>query len=95
MEKINVSVCYATKSEQFLRECQLSAHANVAMALRQSGVLDQFDELRIETLVVGIYGKKVALDSPLRSGDRVEIYRPLEIDPMTARRNRAKKKSKS
>lgn len=38
---------------------------------------------------VGIFGKKVALETELRSGDRVEIYRPLQMDPKEARRKRA------
>ena len=38
---------------------------------------------------MGIFGKRVALDHPLAPGDRVEIYRPLAMDPKEARRRRA------
>ena len=41
---------------------------------------------------VGIYGKPVALDRKLQPGDRVEIYRPLNVDPKEIRRLRAAKK---
>ena len=38
---------------------------------------------------VGIYGKIVALTTKVQAGDRIEIYRPLLIDPKQARLNRA------
>jgi putative ubiquitin-RnfH superfamily antitoxin RatB of RatAB toxin-antitoxin module len=37
----------------------------------------------------GIHGKRASLDQPLAEGDRVEIYRPLAVDPKEARRRRA------
>lgn len=41
---------------------------------------------------VGIYGKLRARDTALRAQDRIEIYRPLKVDPKEARRQRARKK---
>ena len=38
--------------------------------------------------LVGVWGRAVALDAPLQHGDRVEIYRPLKVDPKVARRER-------
>ena len=65
----------------------LPAGATVRDALAASGLRhlshDQF---------VGIFGKRVALDHPLAAGDRVEIYRPLAMDPKEARRRRARAK---
>ena len=40
-------------------------------------------------LDVGIWGRRCSLDQLVAEGDRVEIYRPLTIDPMEARRTRA------
>ncbi|MFN3377621.1 MAG: RnfH family protein [Burkholderiaceae bacterium] len=37
---------------------------------------------------VGIWGRKAELDQPLRNGDRIELYRPLLVDPKVARRER-------
>ncbi|MGD9951369.1 MAG: RnfH family protein [Burkholderiales bacterium] len=37
----------------------------------------------------GIHGQRVALDTRLGDGDRVEVYRPLRVDPKQARRQRA------
>jgi putative ubiquitin-RnfH superfamily antitoxin RatB of RatAB toxin-antitoxin module len=39
---------------------------------------------------VGIFGRSVALDATLTDGDRLEIYRPLALDPKEARRRRAR-----
>lgn len=59
-----------------------------------SGVLARFPELVIEQLAVGIFSQKCSLDTPLKAGDRVEIYRPLTIDPKAARRLRAERNKK-
>jgi putative ubiquitin-RnfH superfamily antitoxin RatB of RatAB toxin-antitoxin module len=45
----------------------------------------------LEGNVFGIFGKRAGPDHPLRDGDRVEIYRPLLIDPKEARRRRARR----
>ena len=58
----------------------LPAGATVRDALAASGLQGQ---------ACGIFGKRVALDQPLADGDRVEIYRPLIVDPKDARRMRA------
>ena len=38
---------------------------------------------------VGVWGKSVPLDTPLKNGDRIERYRPLIADPKLARHRRA------
>lgn len=39
-------------------------------------------------LRVGIWGRVRPLDTPLRERDRIEVYRPLTVDPKEARRQR-------
>lgn len=51
------------------------------------------DEL-IKNLNLGIFSKRVGLDYAMQTGDRLEIYRPLIIDPKEARRLRYKHKQK-
>ena len=41
-----------------------------------------------QALLAGIWGRKAPLSAPLRNLDRVEIYRPLKVDPKVARRAR-------
>ncbi|WP_431048039.1 RnfH family protein [Roseateles sp. L2-2] len=47
-----------------------------------------FEPARIATLTAGIWGRSASLDTPLREQDRVEVYRPLTVDPKEARRQR-------
>ena len=65
--------------------------ATVRQAIERSGVLAEFPEIDLGRNRVGIYGKLVALDSPLAEGDRVEILRPLAVEPTAARRGRARR----
>jgi putative ubiquitin-RnfH superfamily antitoxin RatB of RatAB toxin-antitoxin module len=68
-----------------LPEAGLTAQA----AVESSGLLDEFPALRDRPLVLGIYGTVCSPDRPLRHRDRVEIYRPLQVDPRAQRRERA------
>jgi hypothetical protein len=52
-------------------------------------------ELDIADGRVGIFGKAVKLSQVLKSGDRVEIYRPLLNDPKEARRRKAAEAAKT
>jgi uncharacterized protein len=92
MDKKQVIVAYATPSQQWEIEVNVAAFANVAIVIRQSGILDECKQLRLEELMVGIFSQRVSLDTAVNDGDRIEIYRPLIIDPKQARRNRARKK---
>jgi putative ubiquitin-RnfH superfamily antitoxin RatB of RatAB toxin-antitoxin module len=44
--------------------------------------------VKLTAMEVGVWGKRVSVDQPLRNGDRLEIYRPLRVDPKVARRER-------
>jgi putative ubiquitin-RnfH superfamily antitoxin RatB of RatAB toxin-antitoxin module len=69
-------------------ELVLPAGATLADALRASGVLERHPGIDLEIIKLGIWGKLATLDAPLRDGDRVELYRPLAVDPKEARRLR-------
>ncbi len=70
-------------------EVQVSVGATVLDAIRASGALERFPLIDISTATVGIWGRASSLAGLLAPGDRVEIYRPLAIDPKEARRKRA------
>jgi hypothetical protein len=42
----------------------------------------------------GIWGRKVQWTHAVQAGDRVELYRPLKVDPKVARRQRFKRQGK-
>jgi uncharacterized protein len=62
--------------------------ASVRDAVRASGWPEATRGRDVSALDVGIWGRRCALDQPVRQGDRVEIYRPLLVDPKVARRER-------
>ena len=69
-------------------DLQLPLGASVRDALRCSGLCPQAAQGEGAPLKVGVWGQLRALDHVLRDRDRVEVYRPLQIDPMEARRLR-------
>lgn len=88
---MRIEVVYAKPEEQVLEAIELPAGARLADALAHTGLFERFPEIDRDNLNVGIFGKLQPRDHPLRDGDRVEIYRTLLIDPLTARRQRALK----
>ena len=72
----------------------MPAGSTVADALKASGWANEMG-LSVQTLRCGVWGRVRPLDTPLRTGDRVEIYRPLTVDPKEARRLRYKKQRKA
>lgn len=95
LKLMRIEVCYASPVEQCLLSVEVAENTTVSDAIQASGILTRFPELILEQLVVGIFSKKCALDTVLKEGDRVEIYRPLTIDPKVARRLRAEKARKA
>ena len=80
---------------QLLIPVELPSGATVGEAIDRSGVRERFPDLEIRDDRVGVFAEKRTLADSLRDGDRVEIYRPLKIDPRTARRLKASKPVKS
>lgn len=92
MDKISCEICYvANNNEQFTEKITISAGSKIEDALKQSTILRKFNELSLSSICCGIYSKKTTLDHIIENKDRIEIYRPLKITPMEARRLRAKK----
>ena len=91
-ELMVVEVVYATPAEQCLMTVQLELGATAQRAVECAGVLQRFPELLVSPLRLGIFSRRITPETVLRTGDRVEIYRPLLIDPKTQRRERAAQK---
>jgi uncharacterized protein len=89
-DRIRVCVtCAAAPGRLFVRELELPDGASVNEAIERSGLQAAFPQLQIDDAHVGIFSRKTTLAARLRDGDRVEVYRPLKIDPKEARRMRA------
>ena len=89
---MKIFVVYALPDRQIVRELELPEGVTVSAALRQSGLLQEFPGIDPATTSLGIYGRVATGDSVLQPGDRVEIYRPLNVEPKTARRQRSSKR---
>jgi putative ubiquitin-RnfH superfamily antitoxin RatB of RatAB toxin-antitoxin module len=85
-----VSVVCAEPERAFNASLVLPEGATVSDGIAASGIREALPSVEIRADRVGIFARKVALDAVLRDGDRVEIYRPLTIDPKEARRKRAR-----
>jgi len=91
---IDVEVAYATPAKQKIIALQVTAGCTAYEAAEQSSIADEFTDIDLAEAKMGIFGKAVnPRDYILKPGDRVEIYRPLLIDPKQARKARAKKAS--
>ncbi|MBL4850891.1 MAG: RnfH family protein [Gammaproteobacteria bacterium] len=89
-ETIDIEVAYATLEEQLILKQSIAPNATVETALQASGLLEHFPDIDLSVNKVGIFGKLCKLNTSLRPGDRIEVYRKLIADPKEARRKRAK-----
>ncbi|KDB07626.1 Protein rnfH [Burkholderia sp. lig30] len=88
---LSIEVCYALPDRQTLIAVALPEGATVRDAIDASGVLARHPEIDLAEAKTGIFGKLAPLDAPLADRDRVEIYRPLIVDPKVARQRRVDK----
>jgi len=93
-DKINIEVVYGTLELQKILKVEVSDQTSVFDGAVSSGIDRTFPEIDFSSVDMGIFGKVVRKpkEQILREGDRIEIYRPLLIDPKQARLNRASKK---
>ena len=88
-KQIKIETAYALEKVQYLFEEWVDPGTTVEQALKQSKLLQEVPEIVIDK--VGIFGKLVSLDTVLREGDRIEVYRPLKADPRERRRQKVEK----
>lgn len=87
---MKVEVVYGTKEHQELIELDVPVSTRLMDAVKQSGILERFPEIDLSSAKMGVFGRIEGPDYRLQEWDRVEIYRPLLMDPKEARRQRAK-----
>ena len=91
-DEILVEVAYALPKEQVIISIEVPKKINIKQAIEKSGIQKKFPEIDLSKNKVGIFGKQTTLDHLLSDRDRIEIYRPLILDPKEMRRKRASKK---
>ncbi len=88
---ISVVLAYSPAARE-VREwsLQLPPGSTAAQALLASALFAEFPALSLNKMSVGVWGRSCPLDQVLQDGDRLEVYRPLRVDPKVARRERFK-----
>ena len=88
---MRIEVVYIDVDIEFIKVMELQYGVSVREAIKLSGLLDHCANISLDINQVGVFGKVVTLDTELKAGDRVEVYRQLTMDPMEARRIRAER----
>jgi len=87
--EVRIELAYSPAPRQVaLLSMTVAPGTSVLQALRASPWLSQFPEIDLQSVTVGVWGRRVPLSHGLREGDRVEVYRGLKVDPKEARRVR-------
>jgi putative ubiquitin-RnfH superfamily antitoxin RatB of RatAB toxin-antitoxin module len=89
MTLIEVSLVYSKQARQIEEHfLQVAFGTTASQAVKESGLLESVTDSVLQTLELGVWGKKVQSDYVLKHNDRIELYRPLKVDPKVARRER-------
>lgn len=89
MSKISIEVAFAMPDKQWLRALTIPATKIAGAAIDECGVREAFPGFDFDACEIGVWGHEIKRSALLRDGDRIEIYRALELDPREARRRLA------
>ena len=76
---LNIQVVYALKDVQTVIDLKVKPGTTILKAIEESKIIEKHPEIDMDNLTVGIYAKLQTLETVLKDGDRVEIYRELLI----------------
>jgi uncharacterized protein len=93
-DTVVVELAYARPEQQTLLALNVPPGSTVVQVIEQSGLLKRYPEIDLASNTVGIWSRPVPLSQRVQAGDRIEIYRPLLLDPTTTLRQREKAKRK-
>ena len=88
---ITVEVVYVGPDSRVeRRRVELCEGSTVMRAIELCGIEPSLPAGSIDPARLGIFGRKVVPGQRLHDGDRIEVYRPLVLDPKEARRRRTR-----
>jgi uncharacterized protein len=87
---LEIQVAYATQDKYKVIALCVPEGTTLEQAILLSSIQTYFPDLDLVTQRVGIFGELKERDECVKAGDRVEIYRPLNHDPILARKQRVK-----
>lgn len=88
-ETIEVEVVFALPDRVWRRRIEVEPGTTAGRALAMSGLAERVGDQPVQ---LGIFGRKVGRDHVMQRGERLELYRPLSVDPKQRRRRRASEK---
>ena len=91
MARLRIEVIYARAAVQDVVTVDLEEGATARDAVQESGLPARHPEINLRPIKLGLFGRAIRPDTPVREGDRIEILRPLAIGPKEARRLRARR----
>jgi len=89
LAKIQVEIVFATADEQLLCALTVPSESTITDVIEISALAEQFPDHDLGEMQVGVWGHPANRRQMVRGGDRIEIYRPLEMNPREARRQLA------
>jgi uncharacterized protein len=92
-DDVAVEIVCALASRVIAASVRVPLGTTVADVIEEAGLAGLVPDIDLARAPVGIFGRVVPRDTPVRNGDRIEIYRPLIADPKHARRQRATRKA--
>ena len=97
---VQVLVCWSLLPRQVIEHplsvpaaCSVQSVLAQLMTVNLPSLNDEA-KARLPFLQPGIWGRKVSWDQTIEAGDRIELYRDLQVDPKVARRQRFKRQGK-
>lgn len=90
-EAFLVDVVYALPNQQKVLSIKVEPGTTFIQAVEQSKMVELFPEIDLEKVKLGTFSRLAKHNEELKSGQRIEIYRPLIADPKDVRRRRAEK----
>lgn len=83
---MNVGIAYDNGKKQVWLKLEVPDGSTVRDVIDLSNLLELFPEIDLDSQKVGIFGRAAKLDAEVTDGNRVEVYRPITVDPETVER---------
>lgn len=91
MPKIQIELALALENEQILEQIIIEEGTPIEAVMAISKTAQKYPNYFVDDCILGVFGRKIDKQYRLNDGDRIEIYRPLKVDPKLNRRIRSLK----
>ena len=89
--QVRIELAYADPVREILMGLEVRSGATVLECVESSGLLRLVPDLLDGEVGFAVFGRRVEPTDSVSTGDRIEVLRPLELDPKEARRLRARR----